>query len=70
MAPARPVGVDAPVAFFPTRLYFPPAKKVKMVREWTVVDTLGGADALRSPHPLFHAEQNDRDRHRRPAQHR
>ena len=40
-----------------------------MVREYAVADTLGGADALRSPHLLFHAEQNDRDRRRRPAQH-
>ena len=40
----------------------------KMVRD-TLVDTLGGADGLYSRHPLFHAEQNDRARHRRRAQH-
>lgn len=34
-----------------------------------LVDTLGGTDGLYSPHLLFHAEQNDHDRHQRPAQH-
>jgi len=43
-----------------------------MVRD-TLVDTLGGADGLCSPHPFLplqsYAEQNDRDRHRQRAKH-